>query len=67
MLCPTCESSEMHRKKVPFYFRNIYFGDYDADVCQNCGEILFTEEASRKMDKKAKSLGVWGIDNKKIV
>lgn len=63
MLCPICEKARMIKKLVPFSFKNHYFGKYEADVCPKCKEVLFTEESSKKIDKKAVSLKVWGLDD----
>lgn len=60
MKCPTCNQTEMTRKNVPFFLRDLYMGDYEADVCPICRETLFTEEASRMIDDMAVTLGVWG-------
>ena len=64
MLCPICEKATMIRKLEPFYFKNLYFGKYEADICPSCGEVLFTQKASREIDKKAILLKVWGINRK---
>lgn len=55
-----CGEAEMERRNVPFYFNEIYFGDYEADICPICGEVLFTEESSRLIDEMAVICGVWG-------
>ena len=55
-----CGRSEMIRKNVPFFFEETYLGDFQADVCPVCGEVLFTEQASIQIDEMAMKLGVWG-------
>ena len=60
MICPSCGKKEMTRRRIPFVHADRYFGDYDADVCPHCGEILLTEEASNQLDERAKQLGLWG-------
>ncbi len=64
MECPICESGKFVRKKIEYKYKDEYFGKYDADVCNKCGEAFFTEEASDLIEKKAKELGVWGIEKK---
>ncbi len=61
MECPSCSKSKLIRRKAPFYHHGIYLGDFDAEVCQNCGEIYFTEKASDAIDRRAVELGVWGL------
>ncbi len=64
MECPICESGSLIRKKIEYKYKDWYFGKYDADVCDSCSEAFFTEEASEKIELKAKELGVWGIERK---
>ena len=64
MICPFCEKCEMKRKKTVFTYYEFRFGEFDADVCEKCGEIIFAEESFDKIEKKAKELGVWGIGRK---
>ncbi len=60
MKCPLCEA-ELERKKLTYEYADVDLGKFDADVCKECGERFFTEEASKEIDKKAKELGVWGL------
>lgn len=64
MECPICEKGKLMRKKIEYSYQDWYFGKYDADVCNKCGEAFFTEKASDEIDKKAKALGIWGIEGK---
>ena len=59
-----CESGKLARKKVDYKYKAWYFGKYDADVCNNCGETFFSEKASESIEKKAKELRVWGLERK---
>ena len=63
MECPICEKT-MKRKKVPYSIGDISLDDYEADVCSSCGEVFFTEESSDAIDKKAKEIGIWGLEKK---
>ena len=60
MKCPNC-NGKLHEEKATYFYGETKLGDFDAEVCQKCGEIFFTEGASDVIDKKAKELGVWGI------
>ena len=64
MQCPACEKGRLVRKKVEYSYQDWHFGRYDADVCCRCGEMFFTERASRAIEQKAKEIGVWGIERK---
>jgi YgiT-type zinc finger domain-containing protein len=64
MECPVCEKGKLTRKKVDYSYKDWYFGKYDADVCNKCGESFFTEEASDLIEKKARKLALWGIEKK---
>lgn len=51
-------------KKVPYEIYDIKVGDFLAEVCQNCGEICFSEEKSKKITQKTKERGLWGLERK---
>ena len=61
--CPICEG-KLAQKKVPYKYHDIDMGRYDAEVCSRSGEVFFTEKSSDAIDKKAKELGVWGVEKK---
>lgn len=62
MNCPICEKGKMIKKKTTYTYNEIDFGEYESYVCRKCGERFFTEESSRAIEKKAKELGVWGLE-----
>lgn len=64
MECPICEKGKLVRKKIDYSYSDWYFGKYDADVCNKCGESFFTEKSSDAIEEKAKELGVWGMEKK---
>lgn len=64
MECPVCEKGKLMRKKIDYSYQEWYFGKYDADVCNKCGETFFTEKASDAIEQRAKEIGVWGIERK---
>ena len=61
--CDECNGKIMV-KSVPYALYGVKLGDYLAEVCQHCGEVVFTEETSRKMTAKAKALGLFGLEAK---
>lgn len=63
MSCPVC-NGKLKKSKAPYKYYDINFGKFDADVCQKCGEVFFTEEASDEIDRIAKKKGLWGLERK---
>ena len=66
MECPNC-NGKLKRGKYPYSYSNVELGEFEADKCQKCGEIYFTEKASDEIDQKAKEKGVWGLGKKGTV
>jgi len=64
MECPICEKGKMLREKTKYMYDDLNLGEYDALVCNKCGETFFTEGSSLEIEKKAKKLGIWGIEKK---
>lgn len=60
MKCPNCGQADLKRREIPFVQGARYLGDFVADVCPVCGEILFTEDASERINARAQELGLWG-------
>ena len=63
MSCPIC-SGKLKMTKAEYSFYDVPFGKFDAEVCQKCNEIFFTEEASDEIDRIAKKKGLWGLERK---
>lgn len=61
MGCPVCEG-RLRKAKREYAYGDIVLGEFDAEVCDRCGEVFFTEEASDEIDRLAKERGVWGIE-----
>jgi len=61
--CPEC-NGKMSRKRVDYVLLEKNLGTFEAWVCNKCGEQLFDEEASDRIDEKAKKLGLWGLQAK---
>ncbi len=59
--CDEC-GGKLVLKKAPYELYGVKLGDFPAEVCQKCGEIVFTEETSREMTAKAKERGLFGLD-----
>ena len=61
MECPVCEG-RLRRVKREYTYSDIVLGEFDAEACDRCGEVFFTEEASDAIDRMAKERGLWGIE-----
>ncbi len=60
MNCPEC-NQRMIIKKVPYIYKNqSYLGDFEAELCERCKIIYFSEESFRQIKKRARELGIWG-------
>ena len=63
MSCPIC-NGKLKITKAEYSFYDVPFGKFDAEVCQKCGEVFFTEEASDEIDGIAKKKGLWGLEKR---
>ena len=63
MSCPICDG-RLKPAKSPYSYYDIPLGEFDSEVCQTCGEVFFTEEASDKIDRIAKEKGIWGLEKR---
>ena len=62
MVCPDC-NGELINKKIPYFFHDIiYLGDFEAEICERCNSIYFTEESSKQIELRAKLIGIWGSE-----
>lgn len=42
-------------------------GEFDADVCDECGETFLDSESMETLEARAKKVGVWGLGEKRKV
>ena len=59
--CPVCNKGTLKNKNVPYEAYGILVGNFQAEVCSGCSETFFSEETSKKIEKKEKELGLWGL------
>lgn len=50
------------KKKIDFSMYGTSLGKFEAEVCQKCGEELFSEKISNQIDETAKKKGLWGLE-----
>ena len=62
--CPVCGKASLHEEKRRAEQNGFDLGTYVAEVCPSCGETLWNEKDVIRMEKKAKELGVWGLEQK---
>ena len=66
--CPICEKGLLKKKKIEEKMFGISLGNFTAEVCDKCGESFLDEDEMKKIELKAKELGIWGLaKNIKIV
>lgn len=58
--CEEC-GGKITRKIVGYAYLGEHIGRYEAEVCSKCGEAVFDEEASEKIERKVKEIGLYGL------
>lgn len=61
--CEEC-NGKIIKKKIEFKLYGESVGFFPAEVCTNCGEEIFDESTSDKIDEIAKEKGLWGLESK---
>ena len=64
--CDVC-GGKLVEKSVDFKMFGVSIGKFPAEVCASCGEEVFTEEVSEKIDAVAKEKGLFGLAAKTTV
>lgn len=62
--CPVCGKGSLRASRANETMFGVDLGTYDAEVCDECGEVFFTSESVDKIEKRAKALGLWGLASK---
>ena len=55
MECPVCEG-KLRRVKREFIYGDIVLGEFEAEACDRCGEVFFTEASSDEIDRLARTV-----------
>jgi hypothetical protein len=61
MNCPICEKGVLQNKKVAVEKYGTFVGEFNAQVCSNCKERIFSGTESSKIEAKIKQLSLWGV------
>ncbi|MDI6654646.1 MAG: YgiT-type zinc finger protein [Candidatus Hydrothermarchaeota archaeon] len=64
MKCPICEKGNLRNGVVEEKMFGVALGKFPAEICDKCGESFLDEEAMKKIEHKAKELGIWGLAEK---
>ncbi len=59
--CEEC-GGKIKKTKVEFGLYGQSLGHFPAEVCTQCGEEIFDEETSDRIDRIAKEKGLWGLE-----
>ncbi|MEK6907132.1 MAG: hypothetical protein AABW45_01250 [Nanoarchaeota archaeon] len=59
-ICEECHG-KTEKKSVDYMLLGKNLGKFEAEVCNKCGEQVFNEDVSEKIEKRAKELGLWGL------
>lgn len=62
--CPVCGKGKLRRGKVREEMFGIDLGEYPAEICDSCGESFVNQDAMRKIEARAKEMGLWGLAKK---
>ena len=59
----TCEEckGKVIRKKAEYKYLGEHMGNFEADVCTKCGEKVFDEDTSDKIECIVKKKGLYGL------
>ena len=59
--CEEC-GGKITNKIVNYDYLGENIDKYKAEVCSKCGEVVFDEEVSEKIERKVKEKGLYGLD-----
>lgn len=62
--CPVCGKGKLRPGKIREQMFGVDLGEYPAEICDSCGESFVDQKAMRKMEARAKELGLWGLAKK---
>src|SRR5438445_13503239 len=62
--CPACRRPIMKKTMRKSELYGFDLGRYPAKVCTSCGEVFWKETDVRKMEERAKKLGIWGLEHR---
>jgi len=63
-LCPACGKGKLRPGRMREQMFGVDLGEYPAEICNSCGESFVDQKAMRKIEARAKELGLWGLAKK---
>lgn len=58
--CEEC-GGRVVRKTVSYDYLGEHIGKFQAEVCSKCGEVVFDEGVSNKIEQRVKQKGLYGL------
>lgn len=62
--CPVCGKGKLRKGRVREEMFGIDLGEYPGEICDACGESFVDQETMKKIEARAKALGLWGLPRK---
>ncbi len=62
--CPVCGKGYLREGEIEEGMLGIPLGRFPAEICDSCGESFVDQESMRKIENKARELGIWGLAKK---
>ncbi len=66
MKCFACGKGKLVKQTVQFTRHGLFVGNFNAEVCNKCGEKLFDEREAEKVENKLMEMGLWGMQKSTI-
>ena len=63
-ICPNCGKPRLRKGVVHEEMFGVDLGSFDGEICGACGETFLSESSMRKVEERAKELGLWGLASK---
>jgi YgiT-type zinc finger domain-containing protein len=62
--CPICGKGTLRSGLVHERMFGIDLGDYPGEICDRCGESFLSSDHMKRVEERAKELGLWGLASK---
>src|SRR5207244_13121799 len=59
-----CGKGRLRRGRIREQMFGVDLGEYPAEICDSCGESFVDSEAMKKIETRAKAIGLWGLAKK---
>ena len=61
MNCPVCGKGILKKGKIKENMFGVYLGEFNAEICNKCGDSFTDSETTLKIEQAAKEKGIWGL------